>query len=148
MQLPKKSQKNTLCHSSRVIVIPSVLLSFFPVYCHSFRRQFLTFFDIFFASEIVILSLDVLGQRTLSRDFCSCLCPGTKGQDFFCPWIMGQQNVTSLGNPTLNLSDSNSHQRNWDKLSVYFSVFEWWHWPKHQFCHITKYQMAKHLVNT
>ena len=26
--------------------------------------------------------------------------------------------------------------RNWDKLSVYFSIFEWWNWPKHQFCQI------------
>ena len=32
------------------------------------------------------------------------------------------------------LSDFTSHQRKWDKLSVYFSIFEWWNWPKHQFC--------------
>ena len=30
-------QKNTLCHSFRINVIPSVLLSFLPDYCHSFR---------------------------------------------------------------------------------------------------------------
>ena len=30
-------QKNTLCHSFRIIVIPSVLLSFLLDYCHSFR---------------------------------------------------------------------------------------------------------------
>jgi hypothetical protein len=30
-------QKNTLCHSFRIIVIPSVLLSFLPYFCHSFR---------------------------------------------------------------------------------------------------------------
>ena len=30
-------QKNTLCHSFRIIVIPSVLLSFLPYYCHSFQ---------------------------------------------------------------------------------------------------------------
>jgi hypothetical protein len=30
-------QKNTLCHSFRIIVMPSVLLSFLPNYCHSFR---------------------------------------------------------------------------------------------------------------
>ena len=30
-------QKNTLCHSFRIIVIPSILLSFLPDYCHSFR---------------------------------------------------------------------------------------------------------------
>jgi hypothetical protein len=29
--------KNTLCHSFRLSVIPSVLLSFLPDYCHSFR---------------------------------------------------------------------------------------------------------------
>ena len=30
-------QRNTLCHSLRIIVIPYILLSFFPDYCHSFR---------------------------------------------------------------------------------------------------------------
>ena len=30
-------QKNTLCHSFRISVIPSVILSFLPDYCHSFR---------------------------------------------------------------------------------------------------------------
>ena len=30
-------QKNTLCHSFRIIVIPSIVLSFLPDYCHSFR---------------------------------------------------------------------------------------------------------------
>ena len=30
-------QKSTLCHSFRIIVIPSVLLSFLLNYCHSFR---------------------------------------------------------------------------------------------------------------
>ena len=30
-------QKSTLCHSFRIIVIPSVLLSFLPDYCHSFH---------------------------------------------------------------------------------------------------------------
>jgi hypothetical protein len=36
---PKKFffQKNTLCHSFRITVIPSGLLSFLPDYCHSFR---------------------------------------------------------------------------------------------------------------
>jgi hypothetical protein len=33
----KKNQKKTLCHSFRIIVIPSVLLSFLSDYCHSFR---------------------------------------------------------------------------------------------------------------
>ena len=26
--------------------------------------------------------------------------------------------------------------RNWYKQSVYFSIFEWWNWHKHQFCRI------------
>ena len=30
-------QKNTLCHSFCIIVIPSILLSFLPDYCHSFN---------------------------------------------------------------------------------------------------------------
>ena len=33
-------------------------------------------------------------------------------------------------------------RENWDKLSVHFSIFEWWNWPKHQFCQIAKCQMA------
>ena len=31
----------------------------------------------------VILSRDVQGQKSLSRDICSCPCPGTR--NFFCP---------------------------------------------------------------
>ena len=30
-------QKNTICHSFGIIVIPSLLLSFLPDYCHSFQ---------------------------------------------------------------------------------------------------------------
>ena len=33
------------------------------------KLQFLTFFDIFFANQVVILSRDVPGQRSLSQDF-------------------------------------------------------------------------------
>ena len=29
----------------------------------------------------------------------------------------------------------------WDKLSVYFSIFEWYNWPKYQFSLIAKCQM-------
>ena len=42
------------------------------------KWKFLNFFDIFF------------WQKSLSRDFCCCSCPGTKGQqdkDFLCPGI-------------------------------------------------------------
>ena len=45
--------------------------------------------------NLVILSQDGPGQRALSRDICSCPCPGTKGQDFFLP-----RDVPSLGNPS------------------------------------------------
>ena len=30
-------KKNTLCHSFRISVIPSIVLSFLPDYCHSFQ---------------------------------------------------------------------------------------------------------------
>ena len=40
-----------------------------------------------------ILSRDVKGQRSLSRDFCSCPCPGTR--KYFCPGTKGQQDVPS-----------------------------------------------------
>ena len=33
-------------------------------------------------------------------------------------------------------------RENWDKLSVYFSIFEWWSWSKHQFCQIAKCQLV------
>ena len=33
-------------------------------------------------------------------------------------------------------------RENWDKLSVYFSIYEWWNWPKHQFFQIAKCQMT------
>ena len=29
----------------------------------------------------------------------------------------------------------NNNRENWDKLSVYFSIFEWWNWPKHKEVH-------------
>ena len=62
----------------------------------------------------VILSRDVPGQKSLSRDICSCPCPGTKGhrdKNFF--FVTGQRDngtshpglsrdVPSLGNTNLN----------------------------------------------
>ena len=33
-------------------------------------------------------------------------------------------------------------RENWDKLSVYFTIFKWWNWPKHEFCQIAKCQLA------
>ena len=38
--------------------------------------------------------------------------------------------------------------RNWDKLSVYFSIFEWANWPKHQLCQICKCQMASCCIKS
>ena len=52
------------------------------------------------------MSRDVLGQRVLSRDICSCPCPGTKGhrdKSFFCPGTKGQRDVPSRGNPSLDI---------------------------------------------
>ena len=34
-------RKNTLCQSFRIVVVPSVLPSFLPDYCHSFSSDFL-----------------------------------------------------------------------------------------------------------
>ena len=50
------------------------------------------FFDIFFDNQVVTLSRDVPGERSLSRDFCCCSCPGTKGQrdkETFLSWDKG-----------------------------------------------------------
>ena len=66
----------------------------------------------FFEILKFILSRDVPGQRVLSRDICSCPCPGTKGQrdrqnffvpgqrdngtgKLFCPGTKGQRDVPS-----------------------------------------------------
>ena len=75
------------------------------------------FFEIFFCPGFaLVLSRDVPGQKSLSRDFCNCPCPGTKGQQdrqknfvpgqrdngtrkLFCPRTKGQRDVPSLGNP-------------------------------------------------
>ena len=55
---PKKYffQKNTLCHSFRISVIPSVLLSFLPYYCHSFRIIVIPSVLVSFLPNIVIPS--------------------------------------------------------------------------------------------
>ena len=49
-------QKNTLCHSFRIIVIPSILLSFLPDYCHSFRIIVIPSVLVSFLPNIVISS--------------------------------------------------------------------------------------------
>ena len=49
-------QKNTLCHSFRISVIPSVLLSFLPYYCHSFRIIVIPSVLVSFLPNIVIPS--------------------------------------------------------------------------------------------
>ena len=48
--------------------------------------------SLFFGIFKFILSRDVLGQRSLSRENCSCPCPGTKGHRdkiFFLPQDKG-----------------------------------------------------------
>ena len=70
-----------------------------------FRMSFSCFLSFFLESDFV-LGLDVLGQRSLSRDFFSCYCPGTKGhrdKNSFCPGTKGQRDVPSLGNTTYNI---------------------------------------------
>jgi hypothetical protein len=49
-------QKNTLCHSFRIIDIPSVLLSFLPDYCHSFHITVIPSVLVAFLPNIVIPS--------------------------------------------------------------------------------------------
>ena len=49
-------QKNPLCHSFRIIVIPSILLSFFPDYCHFFRIIVIPSVLVSFLPNIVIPS--------------------------------------------------------------------------------------------
>ena len=53
-------QKNTLCHSFGIIVIPSVLLSFLLHYCHSFHitvipSRLLSFFPYYCHSFLIIV---------------------------------------------------------------------------------------------
>ena len=55
----------------------------FPVSEHHFpvlERPFSVLERLFPGFWGVILSRDVPGQKSLSRDICSCPCPGTKGQ--------------------------------------------------------------------
>ena len=50
------------------------------------KIQFLKKQMFYFDTKLVILSRDVPGQRILLWDFCSCLCPetkGTRGQELF-----------------------------------------------------------------
>ena len=49
-------QRNTLCHSFHIIVIPSVLLSFLPDFCHSFQVIVILSGFVSFLPNIVILS--------------------------------------------------------------------------------------------
>ena len=49
-------QKNTLCHSFRISVIPSVILSFLPYYCHSFQIIVIPSILVSFLPNIVIPS--------------------------------------------------------------------------------------------
>ena len=84
--------------------------SAFPVLERPFSI-FLSFFG------KVILSWDILGQRSLSLDFFSFSLPGTRDnvtmwqwdngtRNYFCLGTKGQWNVLSLGNPsTMQISE-------------------------------------------
>ena len=64
----------------------------------------------------MILIRDIRGQRSLSRDFCSCPCPRTKGHRdkiFFVP-----QDVPSLGNASMYLNFSGSNQTKFNLSNV------------------------------
>ena len=72
-------QKNTLCHSFLIIVIPSVLLSFLPDYCHSFRIIVVPSILVSFLPKIVILSELLLFQIFFILNSSSTL-PYPKGE--------------------------------------------------------------------
>ena len=72
-------QKNTLCHSFRIIVIPSVLLSFLPDYCHSFRITVIPSVLVSFLPNIVIPS-ELLPSQILVILNSSCTLPYLKGE--------------------------------------------------------------------
>ena len=56
---------------------------------------FRTSFSCFLCSfEKVILSQDIPGQRSLFQYFCSCLCPGTKGQQDKGPFLSWNKGTT------------------------------------------------------
>ena len=79
------------------------VLSCFRTSFSCYRTSFYCFgtsFSCFLCSfGKVILSRDVPGQRSLSRDFCSCPCPRTKGQ-WDVPSRIVPRDVPSLGNPS------------------------------------------------
>ena len=60
-------------------------------------------------SEIYLIAISwieihfVLGQRSLSLDFCSCPCQkDPRTNKFHCPRTKGKQHIPSLGNASLN----------------------------------------------
>ena len=90
-----------------------VLERLFPVLEHLFpvlERLFL-FWNVLFlflcSFGQVILSRDGTGQRSLSRDICSCPCPRTKGhqdKNFFCPGTSRPVETLVLRSDTYGLS--------------------------------------------
>ena len=72
-------QKNTLCHSFRIIVIPSVLLSFLPDYCHSFQIIVIPSGLVSFLLNIVISSKSLPFQICVILNSSSTL-PYPKGE--------------------------------------------------------------------
>ena len=79
---PKKYfffQKNTLCHSFRISVIPSTLLSFFLDYCHSFKIIVIPSDLVSFLLNIVI-PFQLLPFKKIVILNSSCTLPYPKGQ--------------------------------------------------------------------
>jgi hypothetical protein len=108
-----KNQKINLCHSFRIIVIPSILLSFLPDYCHSFRIFVIPSILVSFLPNIVIPSeiFRELQILTSSKSF-----PYPKGEKNghqrwpylrvipYVPLILGQ--LLDLISPTkINISE-------------------------------------------
>ena len=86
----KKKSKNTLCHSFRISVIPSILLSFLPDYCHSFQIIVIHSLLVSFLPNIVIPSklFRELQILTSSKSF---------------PYPKGKKNSEIVKYPSLSL---------------------------------------------
>jgi hypothetical protein len=91
---PKKIifQKNTLCHSFHISVIPSILLSFLPDYCHSFRISVIPSILVSFLPKEVAIYASII----IKSGVCLSVC--------------GHSNVPTLTSPPiLKLLDSQGH---------------------------------------
>ena len=76
--------KNILCHSFRVIVIPSQFLSFLPDFCHSFRISVIPskYYHFFWIIKRITNTNNTLYQCVLPN-IMSCKCPSEHHE--MCP---------------------------------------------------------------